>query len=113
MTNREVVITAANTVELVESPLDINLGRSDVLIETEASYISAGTELANYTGLEPQTREPGSWCAYPWRPGYANVGHVLRTGQGVDRVKEEIESSPLESTTRTSSSTSQLRMPRL
>ena len=88
MTKTEVVITAANTVELVESSFEPILAESDVLIETESSYISAGTELANYTGLEPQTREPGSWCYYPWRPGYANVGRVRLTGRAVTKVRE-------------------------
>ena len=53
------------------------LGPDDLLIETEATFISAGTELANYTGREPKVFVPNQWCTYPWRSGYANVGTVL------------------------------------
>jgi len=27
--------------------------------------------------------QAGSWCAYPWRPGYAQVGRVHAVGEGV------------------------------
>jgi len=56
---------------------------SQVLIETERSVVSAGTELANYTGLDTDTRVPGAWCCYPWRPGYGGVGRVLAVGPDV------------------------------
>jgi len=58
-----------------------------MLIETECTFISAGTELANYTGREPQVFQPGSWCAYPWKSGYANVGIVRAIGDNVMRAK--------------------------
>src|SRR5205085_12460758 len=53
---------------------------SNVLIRTERSIISAGTELANYTGLDPDTRRPGTWCAYPWNPGYGGIGRIIAAG---------------------------------
>lgn len=56
---------------------------SQVLIKTERSVVSAGTELANYTGLDSDTRVPGAWCCYPWRPGYGGVGRVLSVGPDV------------------------------
>jgi 2-desacetyl-2-hydroxyethyl bacteriochlorophyllide A dehydrogenase len=52
----------------------------DVIVEAEASFISAGTELANYQGRDPDNYTPGSWNAYPFRPGYALVGRVLAAG---------------------------------
>jgi threonine dehydrogenase-like Zn-dependent dehydrogenase len=64
-----------------------NLGADELLIKTEATFISAGTELANYTGKEPKVFQPGQWCTYPWRSGYANVGIVQAVGTGVTRVK--------------------------
>ena len=63
------------------------LGPEDLLIETEATFISAGTELANYTGREPKVFQPNQWCTYPWRSGYANVGTVLAVGENVTRAK--------------------------
>jgi 2-desacetyl-2-hydroxyethyl bacteriochlorophyllide A dehydrogenase len=88
MTKREVIVTDANTVVLAENPLDAGVGATSVLIETEYTYISAGTELAIFTGMEPQTRMEGTWCRYPFRAGYANVGRVLQVGSGVGWVKE-------------------------
>ena len=85
---REVVVTGQNEVELQTSELDEGaLGPEDLLIETEATFISAGTELANYTGREPKVFQPNQWCTYPWRSGYANVGTVLAVGDQVTRAK--------------------------
>lgn len=53
---------------------------SQVLVQTERTIISAGTELANFTGLESDTRVPGAWCYYPWRPGYGGIGRILAVG---------------------------------
>ena len=51
----QVVVTGPLQVELQTYQLETNdLGPNEVLIETEYSYISTGTELANYTGKEPK-----------------------------------------------------------
>jgi 2-desacetyl-2-hydroxyethyl bacteriochlorophyllide A dehydrogenase len=85
---REVVVTGQNEVELQTRELDESaLGPEDLLIETEATFISAGTELANYTGREPKVFVPNQWCTYPWRSGYANVGKVLAVGSAVTRAE--------------------------
>ena len=85
---REVVVTGQNEVELQTREMDERaLGPEDLLIETEATFISAGTELANYTGREPKVFQPNQWCTYPWRSGYANVGTVLAVGEQVTRAK--------------------------
>jgi 2-desacetyl-2-hydroxyethyl bacteriochlorophyllide A dehydrogenase len=85
---REVVVTGQNEVELQSRELDERaLGPEELLIETEATFISAGTELANYTGREQRVFQPNQWCTYPWRSGYANVGTVLAIGAGVTRAK--------------------------
>lgn len=84
---QQVVVTGQNQVELLEATLDEDsLAPTEVLIETEATFISAGTELANYTGVTPEVFVPGSWCAYPWKSGYANVGVVRAAGPEVKRV---------------------------
>ena len=83
---REVVVTGQNRVELQTNEIDTPvLATNELLIDTEYTFISSGTELANYTGREPKVFQEGSWCAYPWRSGYANVGIVREIGSGVNR----------------------------
>jgi 2-desacetyl-2-hydroxyethyl bacteriochlorophyllide A dehydrogenase len=78
---RQVVVTGKEQVELQELELaEAPLRPRELLIETEMSFISAGTELANYTATDASVYVPGSWCAYPWKSGYANVGTVLDAG---------------------------------
>ena len=64
------------------------LGPHDVLVRTEVSLISAGTELTNLLG--DREDQP-----FPKYPGYSNVGVVERMGDQVagfavgDRVAEQ------------------------
>jgi 2-desacetyl-2-hydroxyethyl bacteriochlorophyllide A dehydrogenase len=79
---RQVVVTGKEAVELQDLELDGSaLKPRELLIETEMTFISAGTELANYTATDAGVYQPGSWCAYPWKSGYANVGTVLDAGE--------------------------------
>ena len=83
---REVVVTGQNRVELQTAEIDAPvLAPNELLIDTEYTFISSGTELANYTGKEPKVFQKGAWCEYPWRSGYANVGIVSEVGSGVTR----------------------------
>lgn len=85
---KQVVVTGQNKVELQAGVLDAApLGPDELLIETEVSFISAGTELANYTGKEPRVFQPNQWCTYPWQSGYANVGIVQEVGANVTRAQ--------------------------
>ena len=85
---KQVVVTGQNQVELQAATVSEEaLGPDELLIETEATFISAGTELANYTGKEARVFQPGQWCTYPWKSGYANVGVVRAAGSDVNRVK--------------------------
>lgn len=84
---REVVVTGQREVELREGELDTALAPGEVLIETEKTFISAGTELANYMARDAGVWRKGNWCAYPWRSGYGNVGVIREAGPGVTRVK--------------------------
>jgi 2-desacetyl-2-hydroxyethyl bacteriochlorophyllide A dehydrogenase len=78
---RQVVVTGKEQVELQNLELDTTALRPrELLIETEMSFISAGTELANYMALDPAVYQKGGWCEYPWKSGYANVGTVLDAG---------------------------------
>jgi threonine dehydrogenase-like Zn-dependent dehydrogenase len=49
----------------------------ELVVEVELSVVSAGTEVANFTGLDPRVHVPGEWNAYPHRPGYGAVGTVV------------------------------------
>ena len=84
---REVVVTGQHQVELQTADIDAPvLASNELLIDTEYTFISSGTELANYTGKEPKVFQKGAWCEYPWRSGYANVGIVRDVGEwGVTR----------------------------
>ena len=85
---KQVVVTGQHQVELQEAELDgAALGSHEILVRTESTFISAGTELANYTGREPKVFQPGNWCTYPWRSGYANVGIVEAVGSKVTRTQ--------------------------
>ena len=52
---------------------------TDVLIETEYSIVSAGTELACRAGIE-------GWAPLPFCPGYGSVGKVIALGDEVKHV---------------------------
>jgi 2-desacetyl-2-hydroxyethyl bacteriochlorophyllide A dehydrogenase len=85
---KEVVVTGQNKVELQTREVNYNdLSSEEILIETICTFISTGTELANYTAKDPNVFKPGSWCAYPWRSGYANVGIVRAVGEHVTKTK--------------------------
>src|SRR5947209_9714536 len=62
-------------------------GGTCVLAKAERTIISAGTELANYTGLDPDTRRPNRWCTYPWNPGYGGIARVLAVGPDVKDIE--------------------------
>ena len=64
-------------------------GPGQVLVETEASGISPGTELAIYTGIHQWLNDPtNKWAKFPFRGGYSAVGRVLAVGADVSRLKE-------------------------
>jgi 2-desacetyl-2-hydroxyethyl bacteriochlorophyllide A dehydrogenase len=57
-----------------------------VLIETQFSSISAGTELLVLAGTLPGVH--GGVVRYPLVPGYENVGRIVEVGPGVSRLRE-------------------------
>ncbi|MCS6850368.1 MAG: zinc-binding dehydrogenase [Gemmataceae bacterium] len=60
-------------------------GENQVLVATEASAISAGTELAVWTGTHQWLHDPTlpEW-KFPFRPGYSAAGRIVAVGQGVE-----------------------------
>jgi 2-desacetyl-2-hydroxyethyl bacteriochlorophyllide A dehydrogenase len=64
------------------------LGAGEALIECEASAISAGTELAVYSGVHQWLNDPNrTWPRFPFTPGYSGVGRIEALGEGVKRFK--------------------------
>ena len=84
MTIREVQILEPYRAELVESELPDHLEPGEVLIRTEYSGVSSGTELAVYTGIHQWLRDPNypNW-RFPFRAGYSSCGVVEAVGDGV------------------------------
>jgi len=84
------LFTAPKTVIVQEEELDAP-GTGQVLVQTELSAISPGTELLIYRGYfsndlavdETIDSLPGA-LAYPLRYGYSAVGRVIALGPGVD-----------------------------
>ncbi|HBC87683.1 MAG TPA: hypothetical protein DCZ94_12060 [Lentisphaeria bacterium] len=85
---KQAVITGQGKAELQNLEIDTKLGPDEILVRTECSFISAGTELSIFTAKESQVFQKGSWCAYPWKPGYANVGTVEAVGKSVVRAEK-------------------------
>jgi 2-desacetyl-2-hydroxyethyl bacteriochlorophyllide A dehydrogenase len=70
------------TVESFDVPAP---GQGQLLVETEASAISPGTELAVYTGVHQWLNDPTrTWPRFPFVPGYSAVGRVTVLGEGVE-----------------------------
>jgi 2-desacetyl-2-hydroxyethyl bacteriochlorophyllide A dehydrogenase len=57
---------------------------NSILMRTRYSLISPGTELALYTGTHINLNNPNdTFAKYPFYPGYASVGEVVRIGKNV------------------------------
>ena len=75
--SRHILFTAPNQVELAAEELDERaLERDEVLIRSEVSLISAGTELARLRG------EGEGAGQFPARSGYACIGRIIAAGPG-------------------------------
>jgi len=59
-------------------------GENQILVRTEWSAVSPGTELAVYTGTHQWLRDPNlpDW-KFPFRSGYSAAGEILAIGNGV------------------------------
>ncbi len=65
----------------VLKPFDVpQPGPGEVLIQSDYSVISAGTERANLMNL------PNTSGRFPYYPGYCGVGRVIAAGDGVENV---------------------------
>jgi len=90
MTRRQLYFTGERSVEVRESPVP-EPGTGEVLVRTERSGISPGTELLVYRGevSRESTRDEtietlDGTFSYPLQYGYSAVGRVTDAGPGVD-----------------------------
>jgi 2-desacetyl-2-hydroxyethyl bacteriochlorophyllide A dehydrogenase len=88
---RAVVIVRPRLVEVQDAALELVPGPGEVVVRSEVSAISAGTELLFYRGqLEDGVAVDGTLSAlatplaYPLRYGYCTVGRVTSLGAGVE-----------------------------
>ena len=86
---RALEFTAPETVRIIEET--VTCGAEELVIETERSAISAGTELLMYRGevagqvsADPTIDALGGDLSYPLRYGYAGVGEVVAQGESVE-----------------------------
>ena len=80
--NYKVVFTAQKVVELQECEMPV-VNDNDLLLETEVSQISTGTEL---TLLEANVEPDSHWMeniTFPLEPGYSNIGKIIAVGKNV------------------------------
>lgn len=83
MRARQVHITEPYKVEVVEVDLPVP-GAHQILVATEVSAVSAGTELAVWTGTHQWLQDPNlpDW-KFPFRPGYSAAGRIVAVGSEV------------------------------
>lgn len=75
--NRKIVFEAPWQVSLQKEDAALKPGKGELLVETQYSLISTGTELACLSGGE-------DWFKMPAVPGYCCVSKVLEAGEGMD-----------------------------
>lgn len=81
--NYRVVFSAKKRVEIEKTEMP-ETGDDEVLVKTEVSQISTGTEL---TMLEANVSEDSAWAPtikFPFYPGYSNVGTIVEVGKNVE-----------------------------
>jgi 2-desacetyl-2-hydroxyethyl bacteriochlorophyllide A dehydrogenase len=83
MKARQAVIVEAFKTDVREVELPAP-GPNQILVETEVSAISAGTELAVWTGTHQWLKDPNlpDW-KFPFKPGYSAAGTVAAVGSAI------------------------------
>lgn len=80
--NERIEFPEPGTVALVDRPMP-SPDADEVLIETEGSLVSTGTETTILTESFAENSVWDSIIDYPLSPGYCNVGRVVETGADV------------------------------
>jgi 2-desacetyl-2-hydroxyethyl bacteriochlorophyllide A dehydrogenase len=83
MKARQAVIVEPFRVEIRDADLP-EPSPNQILVECNASAISAGTELAVYTGSHQWLKDPKmiDW-KFPFRPGYSAAGRIVAVGKEI------------------------------
>ena len=84
--NRQIVFTRINTAELIECDYP-SLNDNGIIVKTEISSISAGTERANITGDPNVSIYTEGRVFFPRYSGYSSSGTVIEVGQNVTDVQ--------------------------
>lgn len=86
---KQIVFTRINTAELLTKPIP-SPEDNQVMVKTEVSTISCGTERANITGDVNTSivAEAYEKPRFPVCCGYSSAGTVVKTGRNVTKVKE-------------------------
>ena len=84
MKNKTIVFVAPGKAELQEHDLDETLAPDQVLLKTECTLISPGTEFASLSG----NTNRGSKSPFPAFLGYSAVARVLGAGSAVTTLRE-------------------------
>lgn len=88
MQGKRWVVPGEHRVQL-ESFQPPDAGAGQIRVRTEASLVSAGTELAIYTGIHQGLTNPKTtWPKYPQVMGYMAVVRVDQVGRGVEGFRE-------------------------
>ncbi len=83
------IVVEPGKIELQQADLDDSVQPWEVLVETEYSIVSAGTEGAGFAGLVKQMPFGNEGQAqYPRGTGYGNLGRTLKVGDQVEGVAE-------------------------
>lgn len=82
MGNSTVIFTGPCQVEMQEKERPCP-GAGEVLIRTEQSLISTGTELTFLKGEYPENSKWSTYINYPMSSGYSNIGVIEDVGEGV------------------------------
>ena len=88
MITDQLTVVEPGRIEVDKKDIDENIEPWEVLVETEYSIISAGTEGAGFTGLVKEMPF-GDGGQYPRGTGYGNLGRVLKVGGQVVDVQPD------------------------
>jgi len=87
MNTKQIAFTKVNTAELLETSFPDELSEYEVLVKTEFSTISNGTEKANITGSDSTSCfDAPAPAMFPRYCGYSTSGTVVKIGSKVTRV---------------------------
>lgn len=87
MESSNIVFTGKQQAELCRETLP-PLPEDCLLVKTQMSLISTGTESICYRAELEEGSHWANWVKHPFHPGYSNVGTVEQVGAAVEGVKE-------------------------